>query len=833
MKQSNKQTSLMNTVNEIIDKGRKSQILQLYTEDEVYNGRTIKIKGKDVLNFGSCSYLGLELDPRLKLAAIEAIQNYGIQYSSSRSYVSCTLYTELESLIKQLFNSYSVLTPTTTLGHQAVIPVVVEQGDTIIMDQQVHASVQYAALNMQNKGVEVVIVRHNNIEDLEALIIKYSHSKNKIWYMADGIYSMYGDYLPIEQLTTLLNKYPKFHLYVDDAHGMSWTGRNGRGYVLGKVDLHTKMIVGTSLAKAFGTGGGVFLFADENLCQKVRNCGGPLIFSGPNQIPVIAASIASAKIHLSEEIYELQNNLKEKILYCHELLLKYNLPVVSNPETPIKFIGLGLTRVGYNMVERMITAGFYCNLAIFPAVPETCTGLRFTITAHHTRKDIEKLVSTLAFNFPISLAEEGRTIIDIKRAFRKVIDFDETKEQFKELIPIKKTNYRVQHETSIELISKELWDSLLDNGNFDWNWLSFLERNFKNNIKPEHNWDFHYYIIWENDKPLLATFFTCTINKDDLLAQSNISYQIELERINNPYYLCSKTFFMGTLMTEGQHLFIDRSNSKWKEVLMLLLDNIWEEQIKQQANSICLRDFPAEDQELQDFFMNQGFIKVGLPDNHIVEKVNWKNTEDFISPLKSRNRWYLKDNVLKYESLFDVEIVKQFSDDDVELWFELYRNVEGKSFELNAFELPKRLFKEMANTPFCEIMQLRLKSNDKEVLGKVVAVTFNIVTVRNNYCGIIIGMDYNYLKSHSVYKQMLYQSILRAGVLNADQIFLGFTASDVKRKFGAKAFSQVAYFQAQDNYSLSVINSIANTRSFETKDKKIKEIIENKILQEV
>ena len=81
-------------------------------------------------------------------------------------------------------------------------------------------------------------------------------------------------------------------------------------------------------------------------------------------------------------------------------------------------------------------------------------------------------------------------------------------------------------------------------------------------------------------------------------------------------------------------------------------------------------------------------------------------------------------------------------------------------------------------------------------------------------------MDYNYLKTHSVYKQMLYQSVLRAGVLNADQIFLGFTASDVKRKFGAKAFSQVAYFQAQDNYSLSVINSIANTRPIEVQGKK-------------
>lgn len=825
----NKPVGIINTINDIIEQGRINQILQLNTEDSTYNGRTIKINGKETINFGSCSYLGLELDNRLKTAAIEAIQNYGIQYSSSRSYVSCTLYSQLEDLLKQLFGAYCVTSPTTTLGHQAVIPVVVEAGDLIIMDQQVHASVQYAALNMQNKAVEVTIIRHNNIDELEALIIKHSTNKTKIWYMADGIYSMYGDYLPIHQLIALLNKYPCFHLYVDDAHGMSWTGKNGCGYVLGQVELHKKMIVGTSFAKAFGTGGGVFLFSDSELCQKVRNCGGPLIFSGPNQIPVIAASIASAKIHLSSEIYVLQNNLKSKISYCHELLIKYCLPVVSNPETPIKFIGLGLTRVGYNMVKRMLDAGFYCNLAIFPAVPETCTGLRFTITNHHTLNDIEKLVSTLAINFPKALKDEGRTMIDIKRAFKKVIDFDSITS---DILPESKSQsllYKIQHETTIDLIPKKIWNKLLKNGNFDWDWLKFLEQTFKDNNKPEHNWNFHYYIIWEAEKPFLATFFTTTINKDDMLSHGSVSYQIELERLNNPYHLCSQNFMMGSLLTEGQHLYVDRSNENWKDILMLLLDTVWAEQIKQNANSLCFRDFAEDDLDLQEFFMNQGFVKVSLPDNHIVDAVNWENKSDFLSPLKSRDRWYLKDNVLKYESLFDIEIADQFSEEDIDVWYELYKNVKGKSYELNTFDLPKKLFREMAKNPSVEIMQLRLKS-DASVNNKVVGVTFNIVTAANNYCGIIIGLDYDYLKTHSVYKQTLFHSIIRGGQLKSDKIFLGFTASEVKRKFGANAIPQVAYFQTQDNYSLSVINSIAsNTKEFE-RNKTIKKGLKKEAL---
>jgi 7-keto-8-aminopelargonate synthetase-like enzyme len=79
MKKKTNYFDFINVVNEIIEKGRKQEVLQLYTEDEVFDGRFIHIKGKRLLNFGSCSYLGLEIEQRLKAAAIDAIQRYGIQ----------------------------------------------------------------------------------------------------------------------------------------------------------------------------------------------------------------------------------------------------------------------------------------------------------------------------------------------------------------------------------------------------------------------------------------------------------------------------------------------------------------------------------------------------------------------------------------------------------------------------------------------------------------------------------------------------------------------------------------------------------------------------------
>jgi len=167
-----KSNQKLNTVNEIIDKGVSRNVLQLRTEDFAYNGRTGNVNGQEVINFGSCSYLGLEMDERLKKGAIDAIQRYGVQFSSSRSYLSNTLYTEWEALLEEMFDARVVTSTSVSLGHHSVIPVVVEPGDLIIQDQQVHASVQDAVTKMKSQGVDVQIVRHNKLDELEKKIIE-------------------------------------------------------------------------------------------------------------------------------------------------------------------------------------------------------------------------------------------------------------------------------------------------------------------------------------------------------------------------------------------------------------------------------------------------------------------------------------------------------------------------------------------------------------------------------------------------------------------------------------------------------------------------------------
>ena len=98
-----KTSSYYDTVDQIVSYGAQKGILHLYNEDNQFDGNKISIAGKEVINFGSCSYLGLEFDPRLKQGAKDAIDRFGTQFSESRAYVSLGLYNELEGLLEGLF----------------------------------------------------------------------------------------------------------------------------------------------------------------------------------------------------------------------------------------------------------------------------------------------------------------------------------------------------------------------------------------------------------------------------------------------------------------------------------------------------------------------------------------------------------------------------------------------------------------------------------------------------------------------------------------------------------------------------------------------------------
>jgi 7-keto-8-aminopelargonate synthetase-like enzyme/predicted N-acyltransferase len=803
-----KHNNFIDTVDGVLSGAKKEGVLHLYAENKVLTGRTIQIKGKEMFHFGTTGYLGLEQDNRLKDAAIQAIRDYGTQFPLSKSYISHPLYYELESKIEQMYGIPPIITKNSTLAHLAVIPTLIRDEDAVIMDHQVHWSVQNACQLLKLRGIPVEMIRHSNLEMLEDKIKQLSSKCNKIWYMADGVYSMFGDYAPIPELLTLTKKYTQLNLYFDDVHGMSWKGKNGTGFIFDAIgELPENCIVVSTLSKTFGASGATIFCKNQKLRDKIKNFGGPLTFSAQLEPASVAAAIASADIHLSTEITSLQSDLSEKIEYFKSLLEKSELPMIALNNSPVFFLGTAMPLTAYKMVQRLFNDGFYVNPAIYPAVPIKNTGIRITLSRHNQKQEIKALVEAMVLNFPKALEESGNSTSKVKKAFRIVeaIPQIENRKQ--------KTTLVIQYETSIEKINKQNWNELLGKqSTFDWEGLLFLENAFTNTDCAKNNWDFHYYVIKDkNGIPVLATFFTYGLWKDDMLASESISLQLEEKRKQNPLYLTSKVLGMGSLFTEGNHCYINKTHPLAEEAIMLLLEQVETLYHQLNADMLVLRDF-EEDEQLNHIFNNHGFLKINMPETCIIQNNEWNNIEEFSASLSSRSRKHFMKEVLPFEKAFDIVIKEKLTKEESEQAYKLYQNVKNNNHAINTFTYPIEVFQKMENHNQWEFILLYLNNNRDQhtSLNLPIGILFCYKNTNHTYAPSLIGMDYSYAKEFQLYRQLLFQAIKRARELKLKKIDFGVSATFEKRKLGATVIPKVAYIQTRDNFSMELMGTLQN-----------------------
>ena len=411
----------LTAVDEVISDGIRRGLLHNDVEDEVLDGRSITVAGRRLVNFGSCSYLGLETDPRLKAAVRHAVDRHGTQFSASRAYVSAPLYRVAEAELAELFGRPVIVTPSTSIAHIATMPTLIGSRDVLVLDHQAHHSMQTAAKLVQAGGARVELIPHNDLRTLERRLEQYRHEARRVWYAADGLYSMYADFFPAAALDALAARHENFWLYVDDAHAFSWTGAGGRGYALEHLSPATlaRTVVAGSLNKSFAAAGGAVTFPDEESRRHVATVGGPLIFSGPVQPPMLGAIVASARLHRTPEIAARQELLRSRIRLFNRLAGWSRLPLVSESDAPIRYVGAGVASVAYRLTARLRAAGFFGNPATFPAVPAKRCGVRLTLTAHHTEDDVAGIVAALAEHLPAAIADAGARAADLRRAFAR------------------------------------------------------------------------------------------------------------------------------------------------------------------------------------------------------------------------------------------------------------------------------------------------------------------------------------------------------------------------------------------------------------------------------
>ena len=816
-----KADELLQAFDEVISDGVRRGMLHNVVEDDRLDGRLVTLGGRHVVNFGSCSYLGLEMHPMLRAGVIDAVERFGTQFSSSRAYLSAPGYAEAEAELADLFGRPAILTPSTTMGHVATLPTVLGSDDVLLLDHQVHHSVQTAAKLAQAQGTRVELVPHNDLRTVRRRIEELRRNHRHIWYALDGLYSMYADFAPFEELNSLVEEQEQLWLYVDDAHAFSWTGRHGRGRALEALNATalSRSIVAGSLNKSFAAAGGAITFPDAEMRRRVFTVGGPLIFSGPVQPPMLGAVLASRRLHRTPEVAARQERLLALIQRFNGLAAERELPVVSLSDAPIRCVGAGRPQVAYNLTGRLRDAGYFVDTATVPAVAAKRSGARITLTTHHTDEDIAGLVDALADALPRALADEGDSVTTLQRAFHRQLAgrpvLSPSTAPAAASGPLVLEPLVLEHHTTIAAIDRDEWDAMLGGrGAFDWQGLHAMEDTFANvrDLQPEHRWRFHYWIVRDPaaaGRPIAATFFTTALWKDDMLAAPHVSAEIERRRADDPRYLTSTMVAMGSLLTEGDHLYLDRGHD-WRSALRLILAAARVEEDIAGASGVVLRDLPDGDPELHDVLLGEGFVRVPVFDTW-TRPIDFADDEEFLAGLPKKARYHQRVNVLAWEDHYDVRRyaggsaeARALSGEEIEHLYELYRNVHARNLELNVFPLPPRVLDAMLARPGWELVTLSLREAPWEGV-----VAFAMQHIGSDHVQpLFVGLDYRYVTSHRSYQQTLWQAVRSAEHHGVGRVLYGMSANLQKARFGARRERRWVYLQSTDAFQLDVVHQI-------------------------
>ncbi|HQB28550.1 MAG TPA: pyridoxal phosphate-dependent aminotransferase family protein [Paludibacter sp.] len=349
----------------------------------------VSINGKPVLMFGSNSYLGLTNHPRLKEAAIKAIEKYGTGCAGSR-FLNGTLdiHIELEHRLAQLVGKEATLVYATGFSVNAgVIPCLTGREDYLIFDDSDHASIIEGKRLSFSKQLKF---RHNNMEDLERLLKKCEPEKTKV-IVVDGVFSMEGDVVKLPEIVALSKKY-NASIMVDEAHSLGVFGKTGAGVcehfnVIEDVDL----IMGT-FSKSLGTIGG-FIAADENIINFLKHHSRTLIFSA-SITPASTACVIEALNVMKEETWR-QKKLWENTERAKSQFVQLGFDTGFS-ETPIIPLYVRDNTKTFMLTTMLMNDGVFINPVVSPAVRSEDTLIRYSLMATHTFEQIDESVEKIA-----------------------------------------------------------------------------------------------------------------------------------------------------------------------------------------------------------------------------------------------------------------------------------------------------------------------------------------------------------------------------------------------------------------------------------------------------
>ena len=337
---------------------------------------------RSVVNLSSNNYLGLTTHPRLRAAALKAINHFGVGTGSVRTIAgTMEIHMELERRLAEFKKVEKVVVfQSGFTANAGTVSAILTKDDVVISDELNHASIIDGC---RLSRATIKVFPHKDVDAARKIIKDLPAGQRKL-LITDGVFSMDGDLGPLPDLCAAAEEYGAV-MMVDDAHASGVFGKNGRGTVdhfgmHGRVDVQ----VGT-LSKAVGALGG-YVAGSTAFIEFLHHRARPFLFSTSHPPSVTATCLAAIDVLLEEP--QIIDQLWENTRFFKKGLteLGFNTGASESPITPV-IVGDGA--LAMKLSDRLFQEGVFAQGIAFPTVAKDKARVRTIVTATHTRDDLQ------------------------------------------------------------------------------------------------------------------------------------------------------------------------------------------------------------------------------------------------------------------------------------------------------------------------------------------------------------------------------------------------------------------------------------------------------------
>ncbi|HLO75317.1 MAG TPA: aminotransferase class I/II-fold pyridoxal phosphate-dependent enzyme [Magnetospirillum sp.] len=355
-------------------------------------GATTSVGGRQLINFATYNYLGLNGDPRVIAAAKQALDDYGVSASASRV-VSGERppHRDLEQALAALHGTEDCIAFVS--GHAtnvSTIGCLMGSKDLIVHDRLIHNSALQGALL---SGAARLSFAHNDMDALEQILIERRASHEKVLIVVEGVYSMDGDICPLDRLVELRHRYRTL-LMVDEAHSLGVLGRTGRGVGehFGIDGADVDLWMGTLSKTLSGCGG--YIAGSRALVELLKFTAPGFVYSVGMPPVIAAAAKASLDCMLAEP--ERVERLRANGKLFTDMARARGLDVGLSQGLNIVPVITGRSVLAAKLSNALMDRGINAAPIIYPAVEERAARLRFFLSSEHTEEQLRTTVDVTA-----------------------------------------------------------------------------------------------------------------------------------------------------------------------------------------------------------------------------------------------------------------------------------------------------------------------------------------------------------------------------------------------------------------------------------------------------